>query len=102
MGQPNLIVMVRHSLSQHEALRRIRAWAASLSAEYSDRAKIVQNWTASGGAFRVAGASQDVTGTVMVSAPEVTIELMLSPFLLAYKRVIEPKVRETLAKILGQ
>jgi hypothetical protein len=76
------------------------AWAARLSAEYSDRAQIAQNWNASGGAFRVAGASQDVTGTVMVDAPEVTIELLLTPFLFAFKRVIEPKIREALMKIL--
>lgn len=102
MDRSNLKVSVHHSLSQHEALRRVKAWAARLSAEYSDRAKIAQNWDTSGGAFRVAGANQDVTGTVMVKSPEVTIELILSPFLLAFKRVIEPKIREALTKILDK
>ncbi|MEI6809099.1 MAG: polyhydroxyalkanoic acid system family protein [bacterium] len=99
---PALEMTVAHSLTQDEALRRIKTMLADLRAKHADQiTDLNENWDGDTGTFRLSAMGFTVSGKISVKPSEVAIcgELPFAASL--FKSTIESTIRRQTETLLA-
>ena len=98
---PKSDISVQHSLSQEEALRRIKNLLSNVRAQHSDKISDLQErWTNNGGSFSLKAMGFSVKGTLGVTNSNAQISLNLPWAALPFKGTIESSIREEAQNVL--
>lgn len=99
---PKLNMTVDHSLTQAEALRRVKGLLGDVKIQFADRINdLKEKWTENEGEFSFDAMGFSVSGTLTVTSNTVEIYGKL-PFAAAFfKGKIESTIRERAQKLLA-
>ena len=99
---PNLNVTVPHSLSQDQALRRIKDAITQAKSQHSGNVNELQeNWNGNVGTFSGAAMGQTASGSITVNPSDIVFDLVLPFAAILFKSKIEQGIREFASKLLA-
>lgn len=98
---PGIKVDVEHSLNQDIATERVKGLLNSLKADYGDMIKdLNESWNGSIASFSFKVMGMSVTGKLLVSSSQVSIDGQIPFAAVPFKKTIESKIREEALKLL--
>ncbi len=99
---PKIVVTETHRLAQEEALARTMRLLDQVKTQYVDKiSNLREKWTGNSGEFSFTAMGFSVSGTLTVTARDVTVEGSL-PFLAgAFKGKIEDTIRAKAKQLLA-
>lgn len=99
---PKLVVIESHHLTQEEALKRIKGLLGQVKTQYADQiSNLQESWNGNSGAFSFIAMGFNVSGTLTVTAKDVTVKGDL-PFLAGmFKGKIETTIGERAKQLLA-
>lgn len=98
---PKSNISVQHSLTQEEALRRIKTLMANVKAQHAGEiSDLKESWTGNGGSFSLKAKGFSVKGTLGVTSSNAQVSLDLPFAALPRKGKIENSIRQEAEKAL--
>jgi hypothetical protein len=99
---PRMTMSVPHGLSQEEALRRIKTKSQDVLSQFGGQVKDLEEaWADHVYSFRFATMGMKIRGKVQVESSEIQLEAEVPLFALAFRGMVEGRVRSELGEILA-
>ena len=99
---PSMRIVVPHSLTQDEAMGRIRNLLAEVKNDYGDKVTdLRENWTGNGGDFSFKAMGFGLSGTLAVTPSEVEMNGKFPLAALPFKSRIESMIRTRAEQLLA-
>lgn len=98
---PGINVEVEHALNQNIATERVKGLLNSLKEDYGDMIKdLNESWNGNSASFSFKVMGMSVTGKLLVSSSQVSLDGQIPFAAVAFKKTIESKIREEALKLL--
>jgi hypothetical protein len=99
---PSMTIVVPHTLTQEEAMRRIRGLLTDVKAQHGDRVTdLEERWSGDRGEFAFKAMGFAVSGSLVVRPSEVELKGSYPLAALPFKGRIEALIRERATQLLA-
>jgi hypothetical protein len=102
LAMPSMTIAIPHSLTEEEAMGRIKNLLAEVKNDYGDKVTdLRENWTGNGGEFSFKAMGFTLSGTLAVKPNEVVMKGNFPLAALPFKSKIESMIRSRAEQLLA-